>query len=241
MPSIYQLCPHEDQVFHCDSFCFHQWCLYCVWLPVQKIEKPFFKRKKYLHRGNTFKRHLFSFFFFLKQKTEYLKYFQRSVKGIWGFKCCLFKDKGPLCTGKVSTSPFWKIVSCRNVFIFCPFCFIIPEYVNTVTVNNYINIYFLLPEICYVTTAQISVNYGMSDELVAGNSACVKLRFCFFCFLIFCCKFYETLVAVWIKRKKGAGSVWEEDWSISLFLVSIYYTRNVWKGKVEIKRFCIHP
>lgn len=36
----------------------------------------------YLHRGNTFKMHFFFSLFFFIQKTEYLKYFQGSVKGI---------------------------------------------------------------------------------------------------------------------------------------------------------------
>lgn len=57
-----------------------------------------------------------------------------------------------------------------------------------------------------MSSAQKSMSHEVSDEIVAGNSACVKL------FLKnFCCKFYERLFVVWTKKPKGAESAWEED------------------------------
>ena len=61
----------------------------------------------------------------------------------------------------------------------------------------YINIYIFVPwDLLHDNSSEVYVSYEVSDELVAGNSACVKL-----CFFIFCCKFYEKLFAVWRKKK----------------------------------------
>lgn len=62
----------------------------------------------------------------------------------------------------------------------------------------YINIYIFVPwDLLHEHSSEVYVTYEASDELVAGNSACVKL-----CFFIFCCKFYEKLFAVWRRKKK---------------------------------------
>lgn len=83
---------------------------------------------------------------------------------------------------------------------------------------------FLFLWICYRSTARRFVSAGMSLELVAVISACVKLSFLFSVVnsMKTCLQCGERK-----NKKHGAELAWEWGGIISLFLMSIYYTTNV--------------